>query len=171
MRFLKVLILSLLLVSCGATVNYDYDNKTDFTSYKTYNYFTDIKSGLSELDFKRLIAALDTAMASKGYTLSENPDFYIDVKSQEFRNNSGNNVGVGVGSGGRNVGGGVSIGFPIGSSKLNREIILDFVDKDRTNLFWQAVSESAYNPKAKPEKREAAFVALVNKILSQYPPK
>lgn len=171
MKLFKTLVLSLLLVSCGVTVNYDYDSKTDFSNYKTYNYFTDIESGLSELDFNRLVSALDKGMSAKGYTLSDDPDFYVDIKSTEFRNANTNNVGVGVGGGGRNVGGGISVGIPLNSNKLNRQIVLDFVDKDRTKLFWQAVSESAYNPNAKPEKREADFMTLVNKILSQYPPK
>jgi len=170
MKTFKLLVVSFLLLSCGATVNYDYDSKTDFSDYKTYNYFNNIESGLSELDLKRLMKALDNSMAAKGYTLSETPDFFIDIKSSEFRNNNGSNVGVGVGGGGRNVGGGVSIGLPIGQSKLSRQIIIDFVDKNATKLFWQAVSESSYNPNAKPEKREAAFIELVNKILSKYPP-
>ncbi|WP_353778890.1 DUF4136 domain-containing protein [Winogradskyella sp. 3972H.M.0a.05] len=171
MKTLKLLVLSLVLVSCGATVNYDYDKKTDFTKYKTYNYFSDIKSGLSELDMKRLLNELDAAMQARGFQKSDDPDFYIDIKSSEYQNNNGSNVGVGVGGGGRNVGGGISIGLPIGSSKLSRQIILDFVDKDRESLFWQAVSESSYNPNATPEKREANFKALVEKILSKYPPK
>lgn len=171
MKIIRIFIIALCLVSCGATVNYDYDSQTDFSKYKTYNYFTDMESGLSELDLKRLISALDKEMVLKGYTLAEDADFYIDIQSQEVTFNNGNNVGVGVGGTGRNVGGGVSIGFPINSNKRNREIVIDFVDKDRTKLFWQAVSESSFNPKAKPEKREADFAVLVAKILSKYPPK
>ena len=170
MKSLKSLFILLLLTSCGATVDYDYDSKTDFSKYKTYNYFSDIKTGLSELDAKRLYYALDVAMAAKGLQKSDTPDFYIDIKSKEFQENNRSTVGVGLGGSGRNVGGGISIGIPVGRSKVNRRIVVDFVDDTNTGMFWQAVTESSYNPNAKPEQREAHFTDLATKILSKYPP-
>ncbi len=87
-----------------------------------------------------------------------------------YQNNS--NVGVGVGGGSGGGFGGVSVGVPIGGSQNTREIVIDFVDKaNGEKLFWQAVSESSYQPNAKPEKREANFVALVEKVFAGYPPK
>jgi len=171
MKYISLLITLLVVTSCATIhVDYDYEKTTDFTTYKTYNYFTDIKSGLSELDYKRLLKALDTALQSRGYALSENPDFLIDIQSSEFQQASGNNVGVGVGGSGQNVGGGISIGIPMGQSTLGREIKFDFVDETNDGLFWQAVSESNYKPNASPEKREAQFIAIVNKVLEGFPP-
>ncbi len=159
------------ITSCSTVrVNYDYEKTADFTEYKTYDYYSNMKTGLSEFDTKRLLDAMDAALQSQGYTLSETPDFLIDISSSEFRESQRNNVGVGLGGGGGNVGGGVSIGIPIGQNKLNREIIIDFVDEDKNGLFWQAVSESSYNPNAKPEKREAKFKAIVAKVLEGFPP-
>lgn len=171
MKTLKFLFVLLLSTSCGVTVDYDYDSKTDFTKYKTYNYFSDIKSGLSELDAKRFYNALDKAMAAKGMIKSDTPDFYLDFKSSEFQENSRSTVGVGLGGSGRNVGGGISIGIPVGTAKVNRRIVVEFVDDNNTGMFWQAVTESSINPNAKPEQREAHFVELVTKMLSKYPPK
>ena len=37
-------------------------------------------------------------------------------------------------------------------------------------LFWQAVSESSFNPNAQPEKREQRLQAIVEKVVSKYPP-
>ncbi|HNQ28280.1 MAG TPA: DUF4136 domain-containing protein, partial [Aquaticitalea sp.] len=59
---------------------------------------------------------------------------------------------------------------PVGKSTYNRQITFHFVDDDKTGLFWEAVSESNYNPKAKPEQREAQMKAIVTKVLSKYPP-
>jgi len=172
MKYLKIVTLTLLIVSCAPIhVNYDYDKSTDFTKYKTYNYYADIKTGLSDLDTKRFLNALDEKMKMKGFDLAEKPDFFIDIKSSEFQAAQRNTVGVGVGGGGRNVGGGVSIGIPIGQSGVNRQITIDFVDENGKGLFWQAVSESAYNPNATPEKREARLNAILDKVLIAYPPK
>ncbi|WP_460218240.1 DUF4136 domain-containing protein [Psychroserpens sp. MEBiC05023] len=171
MKQLYLILLLVFVMSCAPIrVDYDYEKTTNFDTYKTYNYYADIKSGLSDLDTKRLFKALDTAMQSRGYTLSETPDFFIDIKSAEFQQQRQNNVGVGVGGTGRNIGGGISIGLPIGQSKLGREIVFEFVDEDGIGLFWQAVSESNYKPNATPEKREAQFVAIVTKVLEGFPP-
>lgn len=171
MKSIKILIVALLFSSCAPILtNYDYDSKTDFTTYKTYNYFSDLDTGLSELDEKRLLDALDTAMQLKGLQLSDTPDFLINIKTSEFQGNSRNNVGVGLGGTGRNVGGGLSFGIPVGQNLINRQISIDFIDDTKNGLFWQVVSESSYKPKAKPEKREAKFNAIVAKALAKYPP-
>ena len=171
MKYLKTLVFALLVVSCAPIhVNYDFDKSTDFSKYKTYNYYANMKTGLSDLDTKRFLDALDTKMQAKGFSLAEKPDFFIDIKSSEFQAAQRNTVGVGLGGGGRNVGGGVSLGIPIGQANVNRQIIIDFVDENGKGLFWQAVSESSFNPNASPENREARLNAIIDKILVNYPP-
>jgi len=160
------------LISCNAVrVNYDFDKATDFSNYTTYNYFSDIESGLSELDEKRLIKALDSTLQAKEFLLTEEPDFFINILSSEFRTAPSNNVGVGIGGTGRNVGGGVSVGLPIGNSGWQRQIQFDFVDSEKDALFWQAVSESGFRDNASPSVREERLQALVAKVFSKYPPK
>lgn len=172
MRALKFIVLLLLITSCGTIVNYDYEKSTDFNQYKTYNYFDDIETGLSQLDNKRLIRAIDAKLTTMGLTRSENPDFYIDIQSQDVMNRNNSSVGVGAGGGSGGGFGGVSVGIPLGGNQNTRELVIDFVDKSQNEkLFWQAVSESTYKPNATPEKREANFVKLVEKIFSSYPPK
>ncbi len=172
MKAFRFISLVFLITSCGAIVNYDYEKSTDFNQYKTYNYFDDMETGLSQLDNKRLVRAIDAKLATMGLTRSENPDFFIDIQSQDIQNRNNSNVGVGVGGTGRNVGGGVTVGLPLGGNQYTRELVIDFVDKQQNEkLFWQAVSESSYRPNASPEKREETFVKLVEKIFSGYPPK
>ncbi len=172
MKFLPSIVLALCFVSCAPIrVNYDFEKNTNFTQYKTYNYYSEMNTGLSELDTKRFLDALDQKMTAKGFTLSNTPDFFIDIKSNEYQEVQRNNVGVGLGGGGGHVGGGISIGLPIGQANVNRQITIDFVDENKKQLFWQAVSESSFNPKATPEKREALLNAIAEKVLMQYPPK
>ncbi|WNH08102.1 DUF4136 domain-containing protein [Thalassobellus suaedae] len=172
MKFIKTIILFLLVVSCAPIyVAYDYDRGTDFSKYQTYNYYSDMKTGLSEFDTHRLLDALDLKMKEKGFSLSDTPDFFIDIKSTEYQGVQRETVGIGVGGGGRNVGGGISIGLPIGQANVNRQISIDFVDENKKQLFWQAISESSFNTNATPENREARLNAIVEKVLVKYPPK
>jgi len=172
MKYLPLILVLFIVAACSPVrVSYDYEKGRDFTQYKTYNYYKNIKTGLSELDNKRLFGVMDSTLLSRGFSKSETPDFFIDISSSSFRESSRNTVGVGMGGGGGNVGGGISVGIPIGQNKLNREIVVDFVDENKNGLFWQAVTESSYNPNASPRKREAKFQAIVIKVLDGFPPK
>lgn len=170
MKNFLCLALLLFFFSCSPIyVNYDFDKAADFSKYKTYQYFGDMETGLSQLDTKRLLDALDIKLQANGFSISDNPDFLIDIKSTDFRNAQRETVGVGVGGGSGNVGGGISIGLPIGQTNMTREIVFDFVDASNKQLFWQAQSESRFNPRAEPLKREERFAAIVEKVLKKYP--
>lgn len=85
-------------VSCSAIkVSYDYDKETDFSAYSTYNYYPDMDTGLSELDTKRLLRAIDSTLRGKGFLLSEEPEFLIGIVSSSFQVPRNNTVGVGIG--------------------------------------------------------------------------
>lgn len=172
MKSLGLFLLIIVSVSCGSIrVNYDYDKDTDFSNYSTYNYYPDMLTGLSELDNKRLLNAVDTEMRLKGIRFSEDPDFLVNIESSSFQAPRNNNVGVGLGGTGRNVGGGISVGIPVGQPNLERKIRFDFVDANKDMLFWQAISESSFKEDVSPEVRDQRLKALVTKVFSKYPPK
>ena len=172
MKYFKYLVLLLFISSCAPiNVNYDYERKTDFAKYKTYNYYSDIETGLSPLDSKRLLQVLDEVLQAQGYQLSEDPDFFINITSAQFEEQQRSSVGVGLGGGGRNVGGGISVGIPVGRTQINQRIVFDFHDEKGIGLIWQAVSEASFNEKATPEQREARLKAIVTKVLKGFPPK
>jgi len=172
MKSMGYIIMVLVFTSCTTVrVQTDYEKETDFSNYTTYNYYDDMVTGLSELDEKRLVRVFDEAMQRRGLLLSEEPDFLINIQSGVFQSPRNNTVGVGVGGSGRNVGGGVSVGIPIGKSKVQREIQFDFVDSQKETLFWQAVSNSGFNESGTPEVRELKLQEIVEKVLSKYPPK
>ena len=172
MKSVKILFISLIFFSCAPIyVTHDFEKGTDFSKYKSYNYYQDIETGLSSLDNKRLFKVLENELQSRGLSHSESPDFYINIFSQEFQEEQRSAVGVGMGGGGGNIGGGVSVGIPIGQSNISRQIVFEFVDENGIGLFWQAVTESSYNPNAVPEKRELYLKALVENVFKKYPPK
>ncbi len=169
----KLLLTGLLtcLFSCASVqVNYDYDPGTDFSAYRTYNYFSDLNTGLSNLDNERLLDAVDSVMQVKGIKLSEEPEFLINIQSQDYFKPQNSSLGVGVGGTGSNVGGGVSVGVPLGGNSLERELVFDFVDSQKNQLFWQAVTLSNLNEKASPLTREKKIKEIVSKVFAKYPP-
>lgn len=167
MKFLKYLLLVFCITSCAPIyVNYDYEKATNFSEYKTYNFFSNIESGLNGLDEKRLISALETKLNAMGLERTENASFFIDIKSEEFESSSNSTVGLGVGGGYS----GVSVGIPFGKTNINKQITIEFVDESKTGLFWQATSESSFKQNQKPEKRELRFQAIVEKMLEGFPP-
>ena len=172
MRYLLSIVLIFMLTSCSSIkVNYDYDKAVDFSSYSTYNYFSDMESGLNQLDERRLLRALDSTLKARGYRLAEEPELFINIMSDEYRSAPRNNVGVGIGGGGRNVGGGISVGLPLGSSNMQRSIQFDLVDAQRDALVWQAIAESGFRENASPSVKENQLRALVQKVFSKFPPK
>ena len=171
MRYLFFIGWIALIVSCSAVrVNYDYNPATDFSNYSTYDYFIDMETGLSQLDEKRLLRVLDSMLQAKGYLLYGEPDFLINIMSEEYQSGTQNNVGVGLGGTNRNMGGGVSIGIPVGGNQWERQIQFDFIDAQKNTLFWQAVSESPFRENVSPLEREEQLRKVVYKVFSKFPP-
>lgn len=171
MRNIMILLVIVCVLSCSTVrVNYDFDKTVDFTNYSTYNYYPEMQTGLSDLDSKRLFNAIDSTMQMRGILLSEEPDFYINIQSESFATPNNSTVGVGVGGTSGNVGGGVSIGVPLGGSNLEREIIFDLVDSQKDALFWQAISLSNFSENNSPGTRERKLNEIVTKVFSKYPP-
>ena len=171
MRSLVLVFLAIFFASCSAVrVTYDYDKSTEFSNYTTYGYYPDMETGMSQLDAKRLLNAVDEVMQQKGILFSEEPDLLINIQSRDFRNPQNSNVGVGVGGTGGNVGGGVAIGIPLGRANVEREIVFDLIDSQKDMLVWQAVSETPFREAASPSVKEEKLYEIVNKVFSKYPP-
>ena len=169
MKQLKYLFI-FVLMSCSSTkVVYDYDNKMDFTTYKTFNYFEDVGKGLNELDVKRITKELTEGLQQKGMRLSDTPDIYINIVSKEREGARRNTIGVGIG-GGRNIGFGISGGIPIGSRKINQQITVDFVESKTNNLVWNGIANSEVKERTTPEERLEHYKKVIIEILKGYPP-
>lgn len=169
MRILYTLILSVFLMSCGASVAVDYDKQIDFSKYNTYNFYPNIRSGLNELDEKRFIRIADSILHQRGFVRSENPDFYVNFFARESVSRSRNTIGVGLGTRGRNLGVGVSGGIPIGGNSVDQKLTMDFIDVVNDDLIWQAVSDSEFKEKSRPSEKESFYVKIINKMLDKYP--
>ncbi|MDX1462650.1 MAG: DUF4136 domain-containing protein [Marinirhabdus sp.] len=171
MKVLYLLFISAILVSCGASVGVDYDKAVDFSTYSTYNFYPTIQSGLSELDDRRIMRATDSLLQMRGFVKSDTPQLFVNFYAQESIGPSRNTIGIGVGSGGRNGGIGVSGGIPIGGRVVTQELTVDLIDVAKDDLVWQAIAEDEFKEKAGPQQKEAHYVAILKKIFAKYPPK
>ena len=167
-----LVLVAVFLFSCGATVNYDYDSQTDFRQYVTYNYYPDIDSGLSELDDKRIAGILDQMLRTRGFgKTAEDPDFIINFFAKETMAESGSTIGIGVGGGGRNVGGGISGGIPIGGTVIHQELTIDFIDSAQDRLIWQAEATGKFKLKSSPDQKRNYYLKVLEKVMKGFPPK
>jgi hypothetical protein len=158
-------------MSCGTLVVLDYDTEKDFSKYSTYNFYPDLKTGLSELDENRIIKITDSLLQDKGMVKSDNPQLLINFYSSEYVSRSRNTIGVGLGSVGRNTSVGVSTGIPVGGNEINQQLTVDFIDATRDALVWQAKTEGSFKERATPEQRENHYQKTLNRIFRKYPPK
>ena len=170
MKYLKISLFFLLIGCSTSKVIVDFDSEISFDDFKSFSYYEDLGEGLNEFDVKRVISVLDLEMQQRGFNKADNPDFYINVISKTSKSESNNTIGVGIGSGGRNGGIGISGGIPIGSKKLNEEFILEFVNSKTDKIIWEGVFNSIVKEKRKPEEKILHFKEIIKRILDKYPP-
>jgi hypothetical protein len=172
MKLVSVLIITIFLSSCGATITVDYDSQKDFSEYSSYDFYYDIDSGLNQLDNSRIAAAIDKSFQDRGFLKTEYCRFYINFYASEYLSASRNALGIGVGGGGGNVGVGVSGEIPIGGNVVNQRLTIDIIDasEDQT-LAWQVIIEGELKEKATPQQKEAYYFAEIDKALKKFPPK
>ena len=160
-------------------VRYDYDKEKTFSSYKTYKWVP-IKGAdkLDDLTDSKLMAAVDSELAKKGFTKTdaEDADLYIGHQTaigQEKQFTSYNTGwGYGPGWGGGWYGGGMSSTTTYGqtSTVYVGQLDLSVYDAKAKQLVWRGVASKTLDPKAKPDKKEKNINKAVQKLLKNFPP-
>ena len=174
-RLILPIILLLILSSCASLkITYDYDKTAPFASYKTYQFTPEVASlPISDLNKGRLISALETELAAKGFTKSEKPDVLIDVKikSKEIQTATANTTG-GYGRGYRyGWGGGFSTTTINYDSYTEGTVFIDMIDAAKNQLVWQGRAVGTFDPDLSSEKRGANIKNGTKQVFMQYPPK
>lgn len=187
MKKFKLLIIPIialvLLSSCNSVrVLSDYDQKANFSEYKSYAFYkTGIdKVQISDLDKKRILRAIETEMTSRGFVKSETPDILINIftKEQERVDVYNNNFGWG-GMGGWGWGGyggwGPGYGWGWGggsmvSTSTEGSLYIDLVDTKSKQLVWQGKGEGTLANTKNIKKKEQRIKEFVSQIMKQYPP-
>ena len=180
-RTLTVAIATLVLapaVVLAQKVTYDYEKSADFKSYKTYAHKDGTKVGQPLID-DRIVAAIDTQLASKGLTKSANPDIYVvyHVAFDKEKDISTFSSGLGGGYGpyGYGWGGGWSGGMGTSTTTVRDilvgTLVVDIADAKKNTMVWRGMATKEVNTTASPEKRDKSINDGMKKVFKNYPPK
>jgi hypothetical protein len=179
MRKLTFLLFILIVAaSCSSVkVSSDFDKSAGFASYKTYTFTPEAKKleGVNDLNRNRLLSAIETELAAKGFTKAEtNPDVLIDIqlkgeqKQTATATNSGGRYGYGYRYG---YGGGFSTTTINYDTYVDGTLFVDMIDAKKNQLVWQGRGTKTVDPDASQKKREENINYAVKLIFEKYPPK
>ncbi len=175
MKYLLFVVMVISITSCSSVkVAYDFDKQVDFTKFKTYAFTEDVaKLPLDDLNRGRLITAVETELAAKGFTKSDNPDVLIDIfltakqRTEAVANNSG-----GGGYYGRyGYGGGFSTTTVSYNEYTDGTLLINMVNKSTEKIAWQGRGTKTIDEDASASKREQNINYAVKQIFTNYPPK
>lgn len=157
-------------MSCSTSkVIVDYDDAISFKKFSSFNFYEDVGKGLNQLDAKRITKVITQTLQEKSLVIIDIPAFYINFIAKYTELNNNNTLGISSGS--NNGGFGVSIGIPLGSKKLNEELVVEFVNAQTNTIIWEGVLNSTVREERKPEEKVAHFRTIIPKIFAKYPPK
>jgi hypothetical protein len=182
MKKLSLFLIGLLVLLVGNVfgqdVRYNFDEKADFSKFKTYRWVA-IKDAqkVDDLTDKQIKETVDAELAKKGLTKVEddNADLFIGYQTaigteKQFTSfDTGWGYGPGWHGGGWYGGGG---GMTTGqtSTIYIGQLGLDIYHAPNKSLVWRGVVSKTLDPKAKPEKRQKNLQKAVAKLLKKYPP-
>ncbi|TKD60502.1 DUF4136 domain-containing protein [Flavobacterium sp. ASW18X] len=181
-KWIVLPLLTVIFLSSCATVNVitDYDRQADFKEYKSYAFYkTGIdKAQISDLDKKRILKAIETEMANRGFVKSQDPDILVSIFTKEReRVDVYNNVGWGWGgfynpwAWGPGWGWGWGGGFgPNVSARTEGSLYIDLIDAKDKELIWQGRGVGTLNNTKDIAKKEERIREFVAQILKEYPP-
>jgi hypothetical protein len=177
MKHVLFIVMVLTISSCSSVkVAYDFDKQADFTKYKTYAFTEDVaKLPVDDLNRGRIINAVETELAAKGFSKSDNPDVLIDIfvtakkRTEAVANTSGPG---GYGYYGRyGYGGGFSTTTVSYNDYVDGTLLINMVDKSTEKIAWQGRGTRTIDEDASASKREQNINYAVKQIFTNYPPK
>ena len=178
MKAIKIFLILFLIcftVSCSIYgVRYNYDQQTDFTEFKTFNWIqVPEKAGIDSFVVQRVKTAVKTELKAKGLVVvSNNPDFLIAEHLGKKSKVQVTDWGYDYGYYGayRGYGGYWGPGRISTYQYEEGTLILDFVDAKSKKLIWRGTAKARVQNVDTPEKSEKIINAAVKKILGKYPP-
>ena len=158
-------------------VSYDFDKTANFAAYKTYALKEGTPVGQKLID-DRIVAAIDAALAAKGFTKSDsNPDvfvvYHIAFDKEKDISTYSSGYGGGYGAYGWGYGGGWAGGTTTTQVRdiLIGTLVIDVADAKGKQVVWRGMGVKEVDTQNKPEKRDKSITNAVNKIFKNYPPK
>jgi len=174
MKIIKILsfVFFTSLLSCNSVkVLADYDAKTDFTQFKTFAFYKKgiDKAGISDIDKRRIMHAIESELVAKGLTKSTQPDVLISLFTKSRKRVDVHNTGNSF----RSYRGYYYPRYyganPIHISKYTEgTLFIDVIDTNKKQLVWQGIG-SGYLSAKNITKKEARIKEFVAEIMEKYP--
>lgn len=174
-KFLIIPVLFAFVACSTVKVAYDYDKQVDFSNYKTYAISEETlkMDNVNQLNRDRLISAVEAAMATKGFTKSDDADVILDIriKGEEIQTATATNTGgYGYGYGRWGYGGGMSTTTINYDKYVEGTLFVTLIDKATDKIAWQGTGTKTLEEDASAEKREKNIDYAVQQIFTNYPP-
>ncbi|MFO7605258.1 MAG: DUF4136 domain-containing protein [Desulfurivibrionaceae bacterium] len=179
-RLIVITLLGFLWGCQSIKVSQDYNPARDFYSLETYAWQmeTQPETGDIRVDnpllHDRIRAAVNQSLLDKGYRkISEGkPDFYVSYKygTHSRIESDGVGFGLGFGWGGRSRFGGIGVGTGSPAREQDERVLAVDLKDEQGNLLWRGVGTAPFEQHAGPEEITKEINAMVEKILSQFPP-
>ncbi len=171
-----------LLFGCSSlTVNYDYDQKVDFSGYHFYDWLpAPDNKAIDEFNRARFVTAIDDNLSSKGFEQNiSKPDLLIATHFGKEKKVDISTWGYSYAPVTRYRGYGYR--YPYDSTYTvvkdvsiyeyeQGTLILDFIDAKSKKLIWRATAKAILDSSSTPEKRTRKINEAVKKILESFPP-
>jgi len=164
-------------VAMAQKVTYDFNKSANFAAYKTYTQKEGTKVGQPLID-DRIVAAIDAAMAAKGFTKVEaDPDvvvvYHVAFDKEKDISTYSSGYAGGYGAYGYGWGGGWGGGTTSTQVRdiLVGTLVIDLADAKKKEIAWRGMGVKEVDTTAKPDKRDKSITNAVNKIFKNYPPK
>jgi len=173
-KFLIIPILFAFVACSTIKVAFDYDTHADFGKYKTYviSEETMKMANVNQLNRDRIIAAVETEMAAKGFSkATKKADLIMDIriKGEEIQTATATTSG-GYGYGHWGYGGGMSTTHVNYNKYTEGTLFVTLVDKATEKIAWQGTGKNILDENATTEKREQNIDYAVKQIFTNYPP-
>jgi hypothetical protein len=178
------------IVACASSpkIGYDFDRGMDFSAYHTYAWLSDDqeKTGDRRADSStvdmRIRIAVATQLRLKGYqALPEGkPDFYVayhvglrdsspDISTPYYSDGMAGHAFAR--SADSRMAGKAAPTMSETPSYLTGSLLIDIIDAGSQKLVWRGTANGEVDPGLTSQQRDERTKAIVQKILSSFPPK
>jgi hypothetical protein len=163
-------LIALLLAGCSSIeTKVDYDRATSFSSYKTFA-FKDVRTPDSPISTRRVRAAIDKTLASRGLAKADGtPDLWVVLHTRTRRQTQVTTYNSGWGWGWRWRGPYWNTAhveqIPIGT------LMVDLIDTKAKELVWRGSASRVVDADETPKDRDEKVQEAVNKLFDGFPPK
>lgn len=188
-NYLAAFIIMIFISGCSSlSLSTDYDNKIDFSNFKTYRWHANNEHNEASIKFlnpimdQRIRSTIEQQLLSQGYTKAsvDKVDFLINysvvveekVDIRTYNNYNGMYPGYGYRAGYGYYGG---VGYGSSETQVTHykqgTLIIDIVNPETGQLIWRGAADGRLPDTADREKSDALVQEYVAKILSEFPPK